>query len=267
MCDYQPCLINLSGDAVAAAPASVPAVGADAVIDYRENALISSLRIKCRTGTLDVGDIWIGCKEGEMPALVLERKTVRDWESSVIDGRYREQRGRLLAFSQEHGARIGYILEGRWDSSVRIGDRAIMKLVARMQLVHGIPVLWAGSVKETAALVESLQSMWEKDGSAAFKGELDAQRQVEGIKVAKKDNFDDPRMFAIRCIAQCPGVSPKSAEVILDAFGGTLKAVMNAGSEEIAEVKCGARRIGIAVATKLVRLFGAGAGSSEIDVS
>ena len=50
---------------------------------------------------LPVGDIWIGSPETNEYAVVVERKAVADLESSLSDGRYREQRTRLLAFCAE----------------------------------------------------------------------------------------------------------------------------------------------------------------------
>jgi ERCC4-type nuclease len=267
MCEPR-CLIRLGGeedDVSVPVPIPVPVLKEDStatlIIDYRESALQAALKAKYRQDNLHVGDMWIGCSAGAaatQPHLVLERKTIADWESSVMDGRYREQRGRLLAFSQETGARIAYVLEGSWRTAKRLGAPALMKLVARMQLVHGIPVFFTASVQETAALVEALQAAWEKDGAATFAAETSVQRVVDGIKVAKKDNLDDPRIFAIRCIAQCPGMSPKSAEAILDGCGGTLAAVMAMPAAEIAAIKNGGRKIGPAVAGRLVALLAAG---------
>jgi ERCC4-type nuclease len=264
------CLIRLSVPEAAApapaAPAATAATAASLHIDYREDSLKSSLSIPYMSATLDVGDIWVGVSVGTenkpapAPALVLERKTVADWESSLMDGRYREQRGRLLAFSQETGARVAYILEGKYDATRRLsgGAKAIMKLVSRMSLLHGIPVFHTLNVKETAQFVEAMQEYWEKEGTTTFAAAATAQRAADGIKVAKKDNLDDPRLFAIRCIAQVPGVSVAIAEAILDACGGSLASVMSANEDTIANTKVGTaatRRVGPAIARRVSSLF------------
>jgi ERCC4-type nuclease len=258
------CLIRLEE-----APAEAPTATATAAtlhIDYREDSLKASLSIPYVSATLDVGDIWVGVS-GEVPALVLERKTVSDWESSLMDGRYREQRGRLLAFSQETGARVAYILEGKYESTRRLsgGGKAIMKLVSRMSLVHGIPVFHTLNVKETAQFVEAMQDYWQKEGATTFATESAPQRAADGIKVVKKENLDDPRLFAIRCIAQVPGVSVAVAEAVLAGCGGTLTGVMAADADTVANIRVGAgtRRVGPAVARRLVALFAAP--KSQID--
>lgn len=62
-------------------------------LDNRERDLIPLLPT-ATVQQLPVGDIWIGEGPG---SLVIERKAVADLESSLLDGRYREQRTRLLA--------------------------------------------------------------------------------------------------------------------------------------------------------------------------
>jgi ERCC4-type nuclease len=246
------CLIRLEGDV--AATETMPT--ATLHIDYREDALKSQLSTPYMSVTLDVGDIWVGVVDAK-PALVLERKTVADWESSLMDGRYREQRGRLLAFSQETGARIAYILEGKYESTRRLsgGAKAIMKLVSRMSLVHGIPVFHTLNVKETAQFVEAMQEYWQKEGATTFATESAPQRAAEGIKVVKKHNLDDPTLFAVRCIAQVPGVSVAVAEAVLAGCGGGLASVMSADMDTIANIRVGTRRVGPAVARRIVDLF------------
>ena len=57
-------------------------------IDTREIKLIELLQLqKENVRQLDVADIWIG--EGEM-GLVIERKSIRDLEASILDGRFKE---------------------------------------------------------------------------------------------------------------------------------------------------------------------------------
>jgi ERCC4-type nuclease len=85
------------------------AEGKTLILDNREHELHLKVSIPHDFVPLHVGDIHICARtEGTVkPVLVLERKTFADFQSSVMDGRYREQRGRLLAFGAEQGARVG----------------------------------------------------------------------------------------------------------------------------------------------------------------
>jgi ERCC4-type nuclease len=205
-------------------------------IDMRESGLMKELTYKYNSSALPVGDIWIG--PYDKPALVLERKTAADFSSSVTDGRYREQRGRLLAFSQEKEARIAYLVEG--SLCCKLTEETIHKLIARLQLVHGIPVFRTQSLKDTAKFTQLMHDYWMKDNDC-FKALTTAQRAVDGIHIKKKDNAEDSHMFAVNVICQVPGVSVKIAEGWLSEFG-SLKAVLTASESALAAVKIAGRK-------------------------
>jgi ERCC4-type nuclease len=107
-------------------------------IDNRETDLISKLNDtpEMTVKQLVVGDIWLGVNaDGKMTegGIIIERKSVADFEASFLDGRYREQRGRILAYCQENKTQPMYILEGSWSSNTgRIQKKAIMKLINRL---------------------------------------------------------------------------------------------------------------------------------------
>jgi ERCC4-type nuclease len=73
---------------------------------------------------------------------------------------------------------------------------------------------------------------------------------TDGIHVQKKANAADPKQFAIACLAQCPGVSVKMAEALIDARG-TLKAIIETPVKELGEIKVGARKVGPVVSKRL----------------
>jgi ERCC4-type nuclease len=208
-------------------------------IDMREHELIKQLgerQLHHSTTALPIGDIWIG--PYDKPALVIERKTAADFSSSITDGRYREQRGRLLAFSQETGARISYLIEG--PLTCRLGETAVLKLIARMQLVHGIPVFRTKNVADTAYFTQCMLEYWQQEPTC-FSAATTAQRAVDAIHVVKKDNANDPHMFAVSVLCQSPGVSVKVAEAWLSELG-SLQAVLTAPEAQLAAVKVGGRK-------------------------
>lgn len=227
-------------------------------LDNREHELIRLIpTLKPRA--LHVGDIWIGLS-GETPAqggLIIERKTWADLESSIMDGRYREQRGRLLTYSQETGARIAYIIE---KSSLRNWTQeTIRKFIIRLQLVHGIAVFETASTQDTAQFVKSLAATWESD-STAFTAATKSQRAADGIHVVKRDNDNNPRLFALKVLCLCPGVSTNIADVILTAADNSLETIMTRTIDNISILKIQTstgkqRAIGKAVAERLYNLL------------
>ena len=254
------CLIQFEDDAVAVAttaPSTTTKPGKPLEprirLDMRETGLRAALSVAPPTAALPVGDVWIGCEGEEVAAngIILERKTVADFDASIKDGRYDEQRGRMLAYAQERGAKVAYVVEGHLEKST-LGPVALVKKIAHAELNHGIPVFRTFSQAETARLCEALLAMWA-DGK--FGGEAGrAQKAADGIHVVKKANVADPHQFALQILCQCPGMSVKGAEALLAEFGN-LRKVLSADVAAIAAVKVGTRKFGPAVAGRFCELF------------
>lgn len=231
------------------------------LLDTRESDLINLLETTegLTVKSLDVGDIWIGLDtEGKMveDGLIIERKSIADLEASILDGRYREQRGRILSFCQENKTRPVYILEGAIDSaSGRLEKSAILKFMNRLVLHYSIAVIRTQSIQETAEVIKTLCQQWnETDPQKSIRKKTDAVKVTDGLHIQKKANAGDHRMFAISCLAQCPGVSVKMAETLIDTFG-SLKGVIDAPQKDIENVKVGTRRIGPAVSKRLSEIL------------
>jgi ERCC4-type nuclease len=231
------------------------------LLDTRESELIKifneteGLKIK----SLDVGDIWIGIDtEGKIQedGLIIERKSIADLEASILDGRYREQRGRILSFCQENKTRPLYILEGALSSNTgRLEKTAIIKFINRLVLHYQIAVLRTSSVQETSEVIKGLIQQWnEEDPQKSIKKKTDSVKVTDGLHVQKKVNASDHRQFAISCLAQCPGVSVKIAETLIDNFK-TLKGVIEAPVKDIENLKVGTRKIGPVVSKRLSEIL------------
>ncbi len=227
----------------------------DLIIDVRESALHEEVSVPHDFKQLHVGDIHIGRQENGNPVLLIERKTYADFQSSIMDGRYREQRGRLLAAAQELGSKVAYILEGS-PSMLRgsMTESSIQKLVSRLFFKHGIPVFRSSSVAGTANLVEMLHSQWIED-KTAFQSEGVAQRAADGIHVVKKNNTEDSGVFGTSLLCLVPGVSVRIAEAWLAACNGSAGAVLRADQKTLADIKIGTRRVGDAVATRAINIW------------
>ena len=221
-------------------------------LDTRESELITLLN-DVTVKALEVGDAWVGVTEDGAMAeggIVIERKSIRDLEASILDGRYREQRGRILAFCEENKTQPMYILEGSWSSSTgRLQKSALMKFIQRLIFYYQIPVIQTASIHETAELLETMMEQWKEDPTR-LKQTTERITMTHGIHIQKKANAADPTQFAITCLAQCPGVSVKMAIAIL-AECKSLKGVMEKPVKELAEIKIGNRRVGPVVSKRL----------------
>jgi ERCC4-type nuclease len=227
-------------------------------LDTREGELIRLLQApQDIVKQLPVADIWIGITESNTLSeggLLIERKSIRDLEASILDGRYREQRGRLLASCHENKTQPMYILEGSFSSGTgRLTKKALMKFINRLIFHYNIAVMQTASLSETAELIQTLAEQWKEDPTS-LQRTTEVVKVTDGIHVQKKANAMDPRQFAICCIAQCPGVSVKAAEQLITVFG-SLPGVIQATKEEVEQVKVGARKIGPVVSKRLYELL------------
>ena len=220
------------------------------LVDSRERQLIPLLPTSIQIQVLPVGDFWFQDPSGAHK-LIIERKTIKDLEASVLDGRYREQKGRLLALCEERGAQPLYLLEGPYMSSTgRVQPPALMKLVARLQFKYGIPVLHTSSLSESSILVQALHDYFLED-PANFRRDMTPLKPTEGIHVAKKANAEDPTQFLIACLMQCPGVSSRIAESIVATYS-SFPALIGAPESEIAALLLPTgRKVGPVVAKRL----------------
>jgi ERCC4-type nuclease len=230
-------------------------------IDTREGDLIRLLEgtdEKVEVRQLPIADLWIGTATNtqENPhgiqenGILIERKSIRDLEASILDGRYREQRGRLLAFCHETKAQPMYLLEGGLGSGTgRLQKKALLKFIHRLTLHYQIPVIQTANLQETAEVFLTLVEQWKEDPTA-LQRTTELVKVSDGIHVQKKTNATDPRQFALSCLAQCSGVSVKMAEALLVQFQ-SIKGITAASVKEIQEVKVGTRRVGPAVAQRL----------------
>jgi ERCC4-type nuclease len=228
-------------------------------LDTREAELIKLLTNTdgLSVKQLQVADIWIGVKEDNTiteGGLIIERKSIKDLEASILDGRYREQRGRILSYCQENKTQPLYILEGALSSGTgRLQKKAIMKFINRLIFHYQIPVAQTASVQETAELIQALLEQW-KDDPNSLKRTTELVKVTDGIHIQKKTNAADFKQFGISCLAQCPGVSVKMAEALIETFG-SLKGVIDAPTKDIENVKVGTRKVGPVVSKRLSEIL------------
>ena len=221
------------------------------LLDVRERELIL-LMPSHPTQQLHVGDAWIGDPEANECAVVVERKTIADLESSLTDGRYREQRTRLLAFCAEKKARPLYIIEGDIDKSRSNKKNILWQVLNRLCLRYGVGLMRTNSTRETAELLETIAYQLSED-KECFKATTLSYTDVASFQ--KKANKDDPENFTLAVLQQCTGVSVDKAKSLLNNFK-SLKGIMEADAPSLAEVKTATgRKMGPALAKRLYDHF------------
>jgi ERCC4-type nuclease len=244
------------------------------VIDMREDALWDALDAEAgyelEKAPLDVGDIafYIRQADGtEKEVVVLERKAAEDLGASQRDGRYREQRARLLA-KQGGGCRAGYVLEMPvWSTDLsrswclgRFTETHMLNTIMRLQFRYGLTVLQVRDVEETAMWVRHIAISLVADPTVFQDGLADSAKgaaavYTDAIHVKKATNMTADRVF-VTLLRTVPGVGPAAAEAIQVHVGNAGFPGFFALSEtELAGITQGKRKVGAAVAKKLWATF------------
>jgi ERCC4-type nuclease len=238
-------------------------------IDSREHEILNCMKsnhstVRFDSIALEVGDIMIVNAETDIPLLVLERKSFADLASSNRDGRYREQRARLLSLRGQ-GIPIGYLMEvgPGWSSDLnrvwpgQVSEELLMSIVMRLQLTHGIPVLYSKDVSVSCAIISHLCKMLKKEPDifVPSKGILAdatvaAAGYAEAISAQKSANRGLRRTGA-NMLSAIPGIGSVMSEGILDACDGTLAGVITKSKDDLAALKLGKRSVGPAAAEKI----------------
>ena len=235
-------------------------------VDSRERDLCEIL--KKQTGvavvsmSLEIGDIMI--VNSEKPLLVIERKTLADLASSNRDGRYREQRARLLSMRGQ-GIAICYLLEfGQgWSPDLNrvwmggVTETLLLTIVTRLQLHYGIPVLTSKDTSSSSTLILHMSKMlldkpdlFTPNSGILADATLASAAYTEALSAQKSANRGLKRVAA-GMLCAIPGIGSKLSEGLLDACEGTMEGVLKKSAEELALIKVGKRAVGKVAAEKI----------------
>jgi ERCC4-type nuclease len=164
---------------------------------------------------LEIGDIIFSHLQRIL--VIFERKTVGDLSSSVIDGRYIEQKTRLNVFSTEHNVPIIYILEGcsmMCHNDDRLSENSMSALKMSMLFDRDIKVAYTEDTKHT---IEFLKRAFLYMSSKVNSNEC-SKATMDDIMCMKKNRLiTSANLFRLQ-LSQIPGVSSKLSAIIASTF-------------------------------------------------
>ena len=235
------------------------------VLDNREANLITRLKerelekyltkLSIEVKPLDIGDIHIVSND---KTWVIERKTVNDLLASVKDGRYKEQKTRMLA----SGYDITYIIEG--DDILCGKSERNQQLLSSIYIYcmyrDNIHLVFTKSIEETATYILTMctkiidkPEKFVKDIKDDDAG--DGQNYINCIKMKKMANVTPENCFLMQ-LSQIPTISATIAKYIQKSYSSMkdfIKAI-----EEIEETQdrinmlCKIEKIGKEKAKKIL---------------
>jgi ERCC4-type nuclease len=222
-------------------------------VDIREHQLIQLLQQhdtteqpQVTTSTLEVGDIIIG------GSIIIERKSVADLYSSIIDGRYEEQGYRLSNLSTFHKHNIVYLIEG--DISRHKQKNMLMSALFSINYYKGFSVMRTYNIQETADYIWNTFKKMKKENRPGFYGlstpvekeeepletSIPTEKDyVSVVKKCKKENITENNIDEIM-LCQIPGISTHSAISIIKHLGsirGLLKKYEEEGEAIFSEIR------------------------------
>lgn len=231
------------------------------VIDSREASLISCIKrrdldkytnhVTIDTKSLDIGDVTIS---SETKTWTFERKTINDLLSSVKDGRYKEQKARLLSNCES----ITYIIEGDDILSSKNGRNQDLLSSIYMYTMYrdNIHLVFTRSTEDTATFVLTMCAKLI-DNPQKFHMTLDATTTsyIDCIKVKKMDNVTPDNCFLMQ-LSQIPTISKTIAKYIQDKYP-TFRDFLKALDESDNKVKllCQIDKIGKEKANKILQFL------------
>ena len=180
-------------------------------IDYREHYLIELFNTKQNNNyiikNLEIGDIIIKDISDNI-IYIIERKTISDLCSSIIDNRYKEQKQRLL--SNYNIDNIIYMIEGNEKVyNSRITYKTIMSTIINMNLRDKIKVIRTNNLEETYINIMLILDKLENKKLLINKSE-----EINNlIKTSKKKNLDN-NLYYLTILSQIPSISINTAKLI-----------------------------------------------------
>ncbi len=182
-------------------------------IDSRESKLIQYLthiNVNFIQKQLDIGDILIESIEPQFN-IIIERKTYSDLVSSIKDGRYKEQKIRLLATNPPHNS--VYIFEG---NPKEMDESILNGVIYHTMFRDKMHILFTHSVEETGKIVCDIFAKCQKNPQKFVATETDYLSQVK-VKTCKAENIDKDTCFILQ-LCQIPMISHIIAKEIASRY-------------------------------------------------
>ena len=186
-------------------------------VDSREAKLLKCMEkykienITVEKKSLNLGDVII-CDDQNNECVIIERKTLRDLGSSILDGRYVEQSFRLKECSCPN---IYYFIEGdieTFKESHGITKKMLRSAIFSLSYYKGFSTLRTKGVKETTEFIITACKKIMNN-----KGEKVPKNYADVVKRTKKNNITKDNIGEIM-LSQIPKISSATAKVLMNEY-------------------------------------------------
>ena len=159
---------------------------------------------------LNVGDVRI-CQDGK-PVIVIERKALADLEASYGDGRYAEQKMRLINCDAPH---VVLLVEGYTSSKAKseTNRKRLLSTFCNSMFRDRISVYHTASLLDTFEWIHHTACQLQKNKFNEPAEHRKRAKYTDVIKMSKKANVTPEKALEIQ-LATIPGVSARMARVV-----------------------------------------------------
>lgn len=202
-------------------------------IDYRENKCIQILSDLINGIDFNIKNLDIADFEFEN-YLLLERKTFPDLSSSIKDGRYSEQKMRMLKIKEDNpNIQFAYILEGDIFPLYQVNEftqnafnerymeqNSIIGMIINTVLRDKIQIFFTKNTEETCYLVHNIYKRLIQNPNKYF------EKNEERLQLRKKD-MNSEKNILISQLSCIPGLNSKKSQEIIEQL--SLKSLYHFG--------------------------------------
>jgi Fanconi anemia group M protein len=185
------------------------------IIDTREKqSLVYSYLVgknaNVKFEKLDIGDFLVG-------DVVIERKSFKDFQSSIMDKRLMSQLVELKKYEKCFLMLEGFLFDY---SDSRIHENAIRGMILSCVLDFGIPVIYTENEEDSAKTLLVLARRLEKE------------RRDISLRLKKSEmTFEEQKQFILEGF---PGIGPTTAKNLIEKFK-TLKKIFSSSKTDLAK--------------------------------
>lgn len=191
--------------------------------------------------------------------LIIERKTYSDLYSSIMGGRYKEQKARLESYTNYDDTKpiLVYLIEGdlTFETDNHINYDIIDSALLGTSIRDNYKIIYSNDILHTIKLIDKIYNKIEEYLNPDIKKE---KNYLSTIKLCKKDNLTPNKCYIMQ-LACIPNLSTNMAEHITKVYPTMLSLVNSIKDNEkatiniIKDIKINNRKIGPVMAQKLVK--------------
>lgn len=238
-------------------------------IDFREKDLVEIFDkendVKYQKEGLELGDITF--EYNNKIIIIIERKKLQDLSDSLYDGRYKEQKKRIMDSLNKKIRKI-YLIEGDqkllWKT--KMNNKTFDGIKINTIIRDNLHYIHVNNFNQTIILIKNIYTRLSKYVKQIYKeiyGEINEESCYSSVcNINKKKNLT-PEIYKIIQLQQIPNVSNNIAKLIIENVGSLRDIIIKYQTDEeildlkniISELKHGEnkRRIGKKLTDKIIK--------------